>query len=360
MPPRRAGLKVISRKGTTTLYLRGTVRGLRIFESAGTDDPDLAEEARAAREAELYRAAVHGTRPRVTFAAAALDYLRHEQRSVATKLAINKLLKHFGPATACDEIDQARIDRAARSICRSTASPATKLRQVVGPTKAVLNHAARRDWCPAPHFERMRGARKRTEWLTPAEAAAQIEAAAAHLRPLLAFLYCTGARLGEAVVLQWEDVDLQHARATLRDTKNGLDRIVDLPPLAVAALAGLSHRDGEVFRHRRGHAYRPTSDDETAPRGGQIRKGWATALAKAGVAKRVTPHHARHSWASWHYAVHRDLLKLKDDGCWQSVSQVERYAKLVPPGLVPEILAFWGVPAKGIERAQREQLGAAG
>ena len=51
MPPvRRKGLKVVVRAGSSALYLRGTVRGQRIFESVGTDDPELAEEARAARE----------------------------------------------------------------------------------------------------------------------------------------------------------------------------------------------------------------------------------------------------------------------------------------------------------------------
>ena len=50
MPRRSPGLRVIARKGSAALYLRGTVKGIRVFESAGTSDRALAEEARAARE----------------------------------------------------------------------------------------------------------------------------------------------------------------------------------------------------------------------------------------------------------------------------------------------------------------------
>jgi hypothetical protein len=49
----------------------------------------------------------------------------------------------------------------------------------------------------------------------------------------------------------------------------------------------------------------------------------------------------RHSWASWHYAVYKDLKKLRDDGAWESLEMADRYSHLAPSGMVPEILAFW-------------------
>jgi integrase len=347
MPTKRQqpGLQVVSRPGSKFLYLRGTVRGQRVYESTQTDDPALAEEARSARETELYRCAIHGIKPKVSFAAAALSYLEAEPRSAATKVALGKLLRFLGPSLACDDIDQGRLDVAARRLCRPTATPATRLRQVITPAKAVLSHAARRGWCPAPIFERVKGGQSRTDWLAPAEAEALIAHAAAHLKPLLVFLFCTGARLGEALALEWRDVDLQHSRATLRDTKNGRDRLVELCPRALVALANLPQREGRVFRQRGGKPYRRTEESATVGYGGQIRKGWASALEAAEIGKPVTPHHARHSFASWHYVVHRDLLRLKRDGDWSSVTLVERYAHLVPDGLVPAIERFWGVGA---------------
>lgn len=56
-----------------------------------------------------------------------------------------------------------------------------------------------------------------------------------------------------------------------------------------------------------------------------------------------TPHDLRHTWATWHHVLHRDLLRLRDDGDWASVAQVETYAHLAPAGLAGEIEAFWGI-----------------
>ena len=49
----------------------------------------------------------------------------------------------------------------------------------------------------------------------------------------------------------------------------------------------------------------------------------------------------RHSWASWHYAVHRDLKRLRDDGAWESLEMADRYSHLAPAGMAAEIQAFW-------------------
>lgn len=362
----RQGLKVVSRKGTTALYLRGTVRGVSIFESTGTDRSELAEEARATREAELYRGAVHGTKPRATFAQAALQYLKrpNDGRPISkhTIMALGRVAQHFGPTIMCDQIDQAAIDAAGRALCRPGAKAVTILRAVTTPTKAVLSFAARRGWCDRPEFESVRGGGKRTEWFTPAEAQAMIEGAANHLKPLLAFLFCTGARVGEAVALEWPDVDLRHSRVTLRETKNGDDRIVEMPARAVAALANLpGERTGRVFLAPDGnpvHAkrmvpYRLSGDNRFGSGGGQIKRAWATAMKTAGIARHLTPHHARHTWASWSYCVHKDLVRLRIDGGWRTTSQCERYTKLVPDGMRADVVAF--LAGKVIKRTNSVQ-----
>ena len=203
----RPGLEVVSRPGTQSLYLRGTVRGQRIFESAGTDNPKLAEEARATREAELYRGALHGAKKTVTFAQAALKSIErpNEGRPVSqhTRVCLGRILRHLGPTITCDQIDQTVIDDAGRAICRKGAKATTILRAVISPTKAILNFAARRGWCGVPVFETVKGGGKRTDWITPAEAEAMVKGASPHLQPLLTFMFCTGARVGEAVALQW-------------------------------------------------------------------------------------------------------------------------------------------------------------
>lgn len=359
MPKTRRGLEVVARAGRTSLYIRGTVRGRRVFESAGTDDPRLAEEYRAAREAEIYRGAVHGTpRQAVTFAVAALSYLEADTRSTATRIAVGRLVKHFGQAHTCDAVNQEALDGAARVICRPGSKPVTVLRQVIAPARAILTHAAARGWCPLPVFQRVKAGARRTEWFTPAEAERLIAGALPYFRPLLTFLFCTGARANEALTLDWRNVDLQNARAVFRETKNGTDRIVDLPPRAVATLASLGgdKARGRVFRTRSGKEYRATNDSARGAYGGQIRAAFRSALKAAGIDRHLTPHHCRHSWATWHYCLSRDPMQLRDDGGWSSISQVERYAKLAPAGTRGAIEAFWSIGTKSVPSITRESV----
>jgi hypothetical protein len=48
------------------------------------------------------------------------------------------------------------------------------------------------------------------------------------------------------------------------------------------------------------------------------------------------------TWASWHYAVNRDLLAVKIEGGWSSVASVERYAHPLPAGQEGAIRLFLG------------------
>lgn len=295
-----------------------------------------------------------------------MSYLAAAPRSVGDKARLNRILRAMGPARL-GAVDQAMVDRVRAKVLRPDAAAATIARGVVIPIRAVLRHAARRGWCDAPFFETPRPPQGRTRYLLPAEAERLVEAAAQHLRPLLIFLLCTGARMSEALGLEWRDVDLQGARAIFwgDQTKSRRRRVANLPARAVVSLAGLPHRDGAVFRKPDGEPY-PTSRERGY--GGQIKRGWQGALRRAQTMElqwnsiaitphdlasnqnaksyeALTPHDLRHTWASWHYALHRDVLVLKAEGGWSSVELVERYAHLLPAGHEAEIRAFWGLAA---------------
>ncbi len=200
------------------------------------------------------------------------------------------------------------------------------------PLAAILNHANRRGWCERPRFELPKLPTGKTRWLTPTEVLALVTHAAPHLQPLLQFVVCTGARMGEVLDLDWADVDLPAAKVVFRMTKNSAPRAASLPTAAVLALARLPVREGSVFRRDDGEPYA----DRFREGGGQIKKGWQGACKRAGIAK-ATPHDLRHTWASWFYAVSKDPLLLKDEGGWKSLDMVERYAHLMPSDLVPGI-----------------------
>ncbi|MDR3439843.1 site-specific integrase [Telmatospirillum sp.] len=358
-------LKLVPRKGSAAWYVRGTVRGQSIYETTGTEDKGLAEAYRAKREAELYDQSVFGARAVVPFNRAALSYLEFEERSPRTIDFVDRLIEHFGSAKLA-KIGQAEADEAVRRLLCADAAPSTKVRAVYTPLTAVLMHAHQRGWCDRPNFQRPTQPKGKTRWLTPREALRLINAAAPHLRPLLTFFLCTGARVSEALDLMWDDVDLAAAKAVLRDTKNGEDRPALLPPTAVVSLANLPGREDEVFRRDDGEPY----TDKKRLEGGQIKKAFGTACRRAGLIKwsatgkgkvdgactlvkwtpTLTPHDLRHTWATWAYALSKDFMRLKYEGGWKSLSMVERYAHLMTSDLIPDIALVWGDshPAFGV------------
>ena len=143
---------------------------------------------------------------------------------------------------------------------------------------AILTHAAKRGWCDRPAFERPREPPGRTRWLTVDEAEALIAASADHLRPLVVLMLYTGARLGEAMFLDWREVDLARGMVRYVDTKNGHARGVPLHPRAVAELANLGGRTGPVFRRADGQPFDTAQKTNT-----QIATAWKAARRAAGL-----------------------------------------------------------------------------
>src|SRR6516165_9582525 len=226
-------LTVTRRKSSGALTITGTVAGTRIRRRAQSDDPKLAAEEAATIEADLLRAAWHGERRGArSFAEAVTSYLEAAPRTESTRARVRRLLLALGTARLA-EIDQGTIARLKPAVLRPGASPATVSRGVIVPLRAVLRHAHRRGWCDAPVFEIPRGPDGRTRCLLPCEAERLIAVGAPHVRPLLVFLLSTGARMSEAIELDWRDLDLRGGRAIFWRTKTGKRRIAMLPPRAV-------------------------------------------------------------------------------------------------------------------------------
>src|SRR5262249_46668906 len=185
-------LRLVRRPKSPNWVIRGTVRGIRIEESTGTDDKKIAEEIRAKREAEILAESVFGRRATATFAQAALSYLDQG----GSKRYLNEIISHFG-TTPLAQIDQDAIDRGARKLYPNTAD-STRVRQFYAPVSAVLTHAAKRGWCSKLIVERPKTPPGRNRWITLAESNRLIHAGAGHLRPPGIFFIFTRARAGAA------------------------------------------------------------------------------------------------------------------------------------------------------------------
>lgn len=67
------------------------------------------------------------------------------------------------------------------------------------------------------------------------------------LQMLLPLAISTTSRRGELLKVTWRDIDTQARTMHLRDTKNGLDRLVALSPAALAILEAMPRTEGRLF-----------------------------------------------------------------------------------------------------------------
>jgi integrase len=217
-----------------TWWVSGTINRVRVRESTGHTNKAEAQSWATRREFELDREAIYGADAVFTFGAALAMYLDGggEQRFLLPLLDEweRKLMKDIHPGDV--------VDLANRLYPK--ASGATKNRQVITPVLAIFRHAAERGKCSpivVERFETKRIVKRRTatwEWVEQFTAVAKTQAFGASSL----FLASTGARIGDALALEWADVDLEEGTALLRDTKNGEDRLVELLPDSAGGLAG--------------------------------------------------------------------------------------------------------------------------
>lgn len=305
-------------------YVRGTVRGVSVHETTGTADTARAEEYRARREAQIWDRSVKGERGSRSFGEAALIYLQGADFSPSYRATLRRIVAHF-ERWPCDRVDQTAVDEYIAEH-HPFAAPATIIKAVVTPTTAVLRVAALRGWCDRPTLARPKVRNKPARWLRQDEAARLVEAAAPHLRPLLVFLVHTGARLGEALRLEWRDVDLGARRVSFLETKNGETRGAPLNENAFLALANLARREGRVFLTPDG---RPYHDTRPSGGGSPIKTAFATARRKAGI-EAVRVHDLRHTYASWLVMAGVPLRTVAELLGHKSLTMVARYAHLCP------------------------------
>jgi integrase len=302
------------RSGQSSNYrVRGTYLGVKVDRS--TKAPGRAQAGKVLKEIE--REIERGRFQKKlgpTFGDAVARYLRDGK----DHRFVDRLLDRFEHTPIAD-IDQSAIEDAAHELYPA-ASPATRNRQVFTPMSAILQHAGvdlrlRR---PAGGNGARRDFVFRQEQVEDLVAAAQAQEPEFGL--LLTFLLYTGCRLSEALSLQVEDVDLGASTAVVRDTKNGLDRRVHLPPVLLAALAGHPQglqRVGRVFRYHKGQRLYQRLERAAEASGVVIPDGLGF-------------HAFRHTWASWmrRYAG-LDTTGLVATGAWLSADAARRYEHAV-------------------------------
>jgi integrase len=137
---------------------------------------------------------------------------------------------------------------------------------------------------------------------------------------LLVFLLTTGARLNEAQMIKWEDVDLPNRvwRIPATNSKSKRVRSVPLNDMAIAALKENAGDTGYVFRSPRGDGRQPYNN---------IHKSWYRIRNKAGL-PHLRAHDLRHSHASLLINSGRSLYEVQKILGHSTPIMTQRYAHL--------------------------------
>jgi len=189
---------------------------------------------------------------------------------------------------------------------QAAGAPSVMARQT-SPGNPILDFAAESDLCSPIRVKRFKVTSKvkepvTLEWLEPFMANSNPAIAA-----LALFMFLTGARIGEAVAVQWEDVSLNGCTVLIKQSKVSTERVSHLPTRLVAALANLPRVNGRpvfVYQH---------ADD--------IVRAWHGTIKRAGI-KRLTPHSCRHGFATGLLRKGVDVVTVAKLGGWRTPAQV--------------------------------------
>lgn len=287
-------------------HYRGTVAGRRLRGSTGTSKKAAAERFISDLEDKQWKGHFDGPGAVLTFAQAAILY-RNAQKSTRFLEAV----ENYWQETLVSEIKAGHVHKAAIAI-HPKASAATRNRQVIVPTQAIINFAADMELCAHLKVKRFPVVSKKKTPATWDWVSCFMAHANPHLAALCCFMFMTGARIGEAVEVLWKDVDLAKATALIRETKIGSERVAHLPPALVAAIANIeSNRnpDEKVFKY--------SSRDTVKPQ-------WHKVLRRGAMKqqKPLTFHSCRHGFATALLHKGVDPITVAKLGGWKSPQHV--------------------------------------
>jgi integrase len=145
-------------------------------------------------------------------------------------------LEHFGESSCLQEITPQKIEGFVIALRDAGNSNPTINRKLAALSK-MLRYSYNMEWTDRiPKIEKTKESKNRIRWLTKQEEEKLKDVLLTLKRPelvnLVTFLVDTGARVGEALRLEWRDV-AEH-QVTFWDTKNGESRsktkVAPLPP----------------------------------------------------------------------------------------------------------------------------------
>jgi integrase len=288
----------IYKRGNTWHY-RGTVAGRRLRGSTDTSDENRARRIAAETEAKAWSNKLDGPEATFTFANACQIYL-DAGRSAREVRYVADIWKD----TLVKDIRTPAVHAAAWKKYPNTTG-ASRNRFVVIPTQGIINFSAKQGFCPPLRVEKFKTVRNEKQpvtltWIQQFTATADPQLAA-----LAWFMFLTGARISEALAVEWTDIEGSTV-TIMMGKRGGLTRRAHMPDMLQAALSKLSTSGRTIFDYRyTQRAARP----------------WRRQCVAAGV-KFLSFHSCRHGFATSLLHAGIDPITIAKLGGWASAQHV--------------------------------------
>lgn len=315
-------------------HCRGSVNGQQLRFSCRTTSRQIAERIRTETEAKYWKGRFDGPGAVLTFSDAVVLYRRAGKRAWRFHI-----VEDYWKDTPVKDITPSKVRDACRKLYPN-ASHAHWNRAVITPTTAVINHASAAEMCGSIKVERFKVLRRER---TPASWSwinAFQSASSPCLGALASFMFLTGARLSEALSVQWSHVDFGSKLIRIHQTKLGGDeRLAHLPDPLLVALANLpGKREGRVFKININPSFR---------------RQWRRTCERAGI-RFLTPHSCRHGFATSLLQAGVDVKTVAALGGWRDATTVLRtYAHAMRDPTITDVLTGHkssAAESQGIER----------
>ena len=240
-----------------------------------------------------------------TFRETAQSYLEHG----GSPRYLDRIIAHFDE-TPVSDITPFDVRQMA-DLLYPHAANSTKNRCALSPTRAVLIHGYERGWCALMRLRSFKiEAPKRKSPASPAWLQIFVRQCdhdgLPHLGALVLFMATTGARISEAVRLEWPQVDLANRRATLLKTKTGTNSRRSLSDELIRRmqlLAADADRYPNVFRYRSRYS---------------VNERIAAVCDRAGLVYKSPHLCGRHSFATISLQLGSSIKETMEAGDWKS------------------------------------------
>lgn len=323
--------KRYQKDGSFVWHYRGAVADDYIRGSTGTANKKDAARVAAAVEHKHLNRHLDGPQAALTFPEAVAHYLKAGKPDKY----LGKI-EDYWKDTKVKDMTAGAIRQSAIDIYPK-AGGATRNRQVITPTQAIINHCAELELCPPIRIKRFKFDAKikkpvSLDWVT---------ALAANSRPVIKALvltmFSTACRFSEARRLEWADIDFHGRTIKIQDTKTGNERFAHMTQPLLVALANLP-RDRKPFFW-----------SET-----QLRRLWDEDVKAVGF-ERLTFHSCRHGFATKMLRDKVDPKTAASLGGWADIGLfMKTYAHAMEDATLTEGL-FGTYTARGEDQVEEKQ-----